>query len=75
MPRKQAEQLIELLSRSALALKVRFESVALPQFWLNLSGEICELKLLGIRLLVKFGSSCVFKSAFSTMNAIKKECR
>jgi hypothetical protein len=70
---KQAEQLIELQSREAL--KVKFDTESLSQFWLTLPQEFGELKMAAIRHLVQFGSSYVCESAFSTMTAVKTDCR
>ena len=49
--------------------------VSLDEFWLTLPDEFAELKAMAIRQLVKFGSTYVCESAFSSMNMIKDELR
>ena len=73
LPPQLQNDLIELSEDSGL--KLQYEKVDLPCFWIQASGEYASLSELAITFLLPFTTTYLCESGFSTVTAMKPKAR
>ena len=69
----EEEQFIDIVSESAL--KNRFTTMTLPQFWISLSSEHREISEKALKILLPFTTSYLCETGFSAVAVIKSKYR